>query len=99
MHVVMYSESQVNRRCTFNKLAQCIWRKKNKCCKWRDAQEILWNFVFTVDSFLEDTKDGMPLEEQLRILLDKMDAANASRKPGMFDTMMISWELYFEWRI
>lgn len=33
----------------------------------------------------------MPLEEQLRILLDKMDAANASRKPGMFDTMMISW--------
>lgn len=58
-----------------------------------------WNFVFTVDSFLEDTKDGMPLEEQLRILLDKMDAANASRKPGMFDTMMISWELYFEWRI
>lgn len=58
-----------------------------------------WNFVFTVDSFLEDTKDGMPLEEQLRILLDKMDAANASRKPGMFDTMMISWELYLEWRI
>lgn len=41
----------------------------------------------------------MPLEEQLRILLDKMDAANASRKPGMFDTMMISSELYFEWRI
>lgn len=35
-----------------------------------------------IDSFLEDTKDGMPLEEQLRILLDKMDAANASRKPG-----------------
>lgn len=32
----------------------------------------------------------MPLEEQLRILLDKMDAANASRKPGMFDTMIIS---------
>lgn len=47
-------------------------------------------FFFTVDSFLEDTKDGMPLEEQLRILLDKMDVANTSRKPGMFDTMMIS---------
>ncbi|XP_061178693.1 peregrin-like isoform X3 [Saccostrea echinata] len=35
-----------------------------------------------IDSFLEDTKDGMPLEEQLRILLDKMDMANSSRKPG-----------------
>ncbi|XP_022298167.2 peregrin-like isoform X2 [Crassostrea virginica] len=35
-----------------------------------------------VDNFLEDTKEGMPLEEQLRILLDKMDVANASRKPG-----------------
>lgn len=35
-----------------------------------------------IDSFLEDTKDGMPLEEQLRILLDKMDVANTSRKPG-----------------
>ncbi|XP_048740220.2 peregrin-like isoform X2 [Ostrea edulis] len=35
-----------------------------------------------IDSFLEDTKEGMPLEEQLRILLDKMDMANASRKPG-----------------
>ena len=41
------------------------------------------DIYFTVDNFLEDTKEGMPLEEQLRILLDKMDVANASRKPGV----------------
>ncbi|KAK3103635.1 hypothetical protein FSP39_020657 [Pinctada imbricata] len=34
-----------------------------------------------IDSFLEH-KESIPLEEQLRILLDKMDAAHASRKPG-----------------
>lgn len=65
-----------------------MWRKTIIANEEMHVHENI--FLFTVDSFLEDTKDGMPLEEQLRILLDKMDVANASRKPGMFDTMMIS---------
>lgn len=40
-------------------------------------------FSLTVDSFIQkDLKEGMPLEEQLRILLDKMDTANMVLKGG-----------------
>lgn len=88
MHVVISSESQVPRRCTFNKFNGCMWIKRINVAN--EEMHVHENIFFTVDSFLEDTKDGMPLEEQLRILLDKMDVANTSRKPGMFDTMMIS---------
>ena len=36
-------------------------------------------FCFVVDSFLEK-KDDLPLKEQLRILLEKMDMASQSSK-------------------
>ena len=35
--------------------------------------------LFSVDTFLEN-KDNLPLEEQLRILLEKMDMASLSSK-------------------
>ena len=40
-------------------------------------------FCFVVDSFLEK-KDDLPLKEQLRILLEKMDMASQSSKSQPF---------------
>ena len=37
-------------------------------------------FFFSVDEFLDKRKQALPPEEQLRILLDNMDAANSNRK-------------------
>ena len=37
-------------------------------------------FFFLVDEILDKRKQALPPEEQLRILLDNMDAANSNRK-------------------
>lgn len=47
--------------------------------------------VFSVDTYLQKNKDSMPLEEQLRILLDKMDLANSQKKGGKFAVYMCTY--------
>ena len=40
-------------------------------------------YLTAVDTYLAERKDSLPLEEQLRILLDKMDMANLNKR-GQF---------------
>ena len=52
----------------------------------------------TVDDFMQQgIKDGMPLEEQLRILLDKMDTANTMLHGGQ--TLLILLAVPVSWCI
>jgi hypothetical protein len=38
--------------------------------------------VFAVSSFMQDIRQSMPLEEQLQVLMDKMETANQQLTGG-----------------